>query len=330
MIEPIALADWVDFDERHPAPTFFARPAWASALAYAYPHLRPYPVTVECGGKKLLIPLMQTSGGRSGLKGLVGTPLGCYTCAMHEDGSLATALEFERALAELSRISNALTIVPWPLAPLPAMSNWRRSPRETAVIDVSQGAEHALKGLAGVSRRMAGQAARRGVACAPLDSALAVTTYYGMLREAAENWSSAGPPYPKELLEGLVAYGGKDVEIWFARCDSHAIAGGIVVYGSQELYFWSAAMRRAYAQLRPSNALNVALIEAAARRKVNWYNLGESEGLPGVERFKRGLGARSIVYDELRHEDILINAYRRLRSSLGRVPWRSAAGRVGR
>jgi hypothetical protein len=207
-------------------------------------------------------------------------------------------------------------LTPWPLGPIPDGFSTRRTTHETAVIDVSGGAEEALKGVAGVSRRMAGQAARRGVNCSPLRSALGITTYYSMLREAAERWGLVKPPFPQELLEGLVAYGGGDVEIWFAQCDNHPIAGGVIVFGAQELFFWSAAMRQAFTHLRPSNALNVALIQAAAARGVHWYNLGASEGLPGVERFKRGLGAKSIPYSQLHYQSLRFNAYTRLRSSL--------------
>jgi len=259
---------------------------------------------------------MQTSGGRLGWRELVGMPLGTYTCALRDDGTLASSREFEAAIAAISRTCDALTLIPWPLGAVPAGFSTRRTSHETAVIDVSNGAEEALRGVAGVSRRMAGQAERRGVTCAPLRSALGVTTYYSMLREAAERWGLAKPPFPQELLEGLVAYGGTDVEIWFAQCDNHPIAGGVIVFGSQELFFWSAAMRQAFSHLRPSNSLNFALIEAAAERKLHWYNLGASEGLPGVERFKRGLGAKNVPYTQLHYQSLRFNAYTRLRSSL--------------
>jgi hypothetical protein len=319
MISPMSLGEWRDFDALHPAPTFFARPAWASALAAAYPHLRPYPVWVDCASTHVLVPLMQSSGGRLGWRGFVGMPLGTYTCALREDGSLASAAEFEAAIATLVRFCDALTIMPWPLGPLPNVTAFRHKPHTTAVIDLSRGAEEALRGVTGVTRRMAGQAERHGVECAPLRSGLGVSTYYSMLREACERWGLPRPSYPKELLEALVAYGGDDVEIWFAQCDGHPIAGGIIVYGSEELYFWSAAMRRSFAHLRPSNALNFTLIAAGAERNVHWYNLGESEGLPGVERFKRGLGARNVAYTELRHESLPMRAYSRLRASLRRL-----------
>ncbi|MBV8435038.1 MAG: GNAT family N-acetyltransferase [Candidatus Eremiobacteraeota bacterium] len=313
------MSEWTQFDAIHPAPTFFARPAWASALAHAYPHLRPHPVWVRAGSQRILVPLVQSAGGRLGWRELIGMPLGTYTCAMREDGTPASSDEFETALRALARATDTISVIPWPLGPSVSTAAWRRTPHETAVIDLGSGLDAAMRGIAGVTRRMAGQAARRGVTCEPIRSALAITTYYGMLREAAERWGLSKPPFPQELLEGLVAYGASDVEIWLAQCDSHAIAGGVVVYGSAEMFFWSAAMRQTFAQLRPSNALNVSLLQAAAERGVRWYNLGASEGLPGVERFKRGLGARTVPYVALAHESIPFNAYSRLRASIGRV-----------
>lgn len=323
-VEIVSLEEWLSFDRLHPAPTFFARPAWALALAYAYPHLRPHPVRIHLGSVSLLLPLVQSSGGRLGWREFVGMPLGGYTCALRQDGSLATTAEFVRGLQELSRVCDALTVLPWPLASWKKPVAWHGPQYETAVIDLSGGAEQAIRHFDGVSRRMAGQALRRGVTCEPCVTALGSTTYYGMLREAAERWNVGKPTFPKELLDALIAYGGKDVEVWLARCDGHPIAGGVVLYGSQELFFWSAALRHAYARLRPSNALNVALIRAAAERGMRWYNLGASEGLPGVERFKRGLGATNVAYHELHRDRFAFALYSRLRQSLRRS--RASAG----
>jgi len=329
MIEPISLSDWFEFDARHPAPTFFARPAWASALSAAFPHLRPHPVWVDCCGGRVLIPLMQSLG-RLSWREFIGMPLGTYTCALREDGSLASSADFSSAIGVLERLCDALAVTPWPLGPVPVVPSWRRKPHEAAVIDLSGGIDRALRGVAGVTRRMAGQAARRGVACAPMRSGLGAAIYYGILREASERWGLMRPPFPKELLEALVSYGGDDVEIWFAQCDSHPIAGGVVLYGSEELFFWSAAMRHAFARLRPSNALNFELLHAGAERKLAWYNLGASEALPGVERFKRGLGAHAVPYDELHRESVPFNAYSQIRASVRRLRPRAHAGQQGR
>jgi CelD/BcsL family acetyltransferase involved in cellulose biosynthesis len=324
VIEPLNIPDWQAFDAEHPAPTFFARPAWALALAHAYPHLKPNPVWVTCPGKRVLIPLVRSAGGRLHWRELVGMPLGTYTCALGEDGAPVQGDEFEAAIAALTRSCDALVLVPWPFAPTLRTHALHRTSHDTAAIDLSAGIDEVMRGVAGVTRRMAGQAERRGVECRPCRSGLAVGTYYGILREAAERWGLARPTFPKELLEGLVTYGGPDVEIWLAECNGHPIAGGVVLFGSQELFFWSAAMRQEFAQLRPSNALNLSLMRMAAERGIRWYNLGASDGLPGVERFKRGLGARTVPYAALSHQSKAFGVFSRVRASMQHLSVRSA------
>jgi CelD/BcsL family acetyltransferase involved in cellulose biosynthesis len=309
---------WLAFDAKHPAPTFFARPAWTLALSAALPNLRPYPVHVTVGDRRLLIPLVRGSGGALRWREVTGFPLGTYTCALHEDGSFAEAAEISAALDQLARAYDSVRICLWPLELEAAPSGgWARVKHETSVIDLAGGVEAALDAFDGVSRRMAGQAFRRGVTCERSEGdETDVDAYYAMLRESASRWGIPTPTYPKTLLQALVERGGRDVEIWFARWRGEPIAGGVVLYGGRESFFWSAAMRAEHSRLRPSNALNVALIRAASERGVRWYNLGSSEGLPGVERFKRGLGARIVSYDELSYERAVHALYTHVRASL--------------
>jgi hypothetical protein len=114
-------------------------------------------------------------------------------------------------------------------------------------------------------------------------------------------------------------------ELWFAFHDDERVAGGLVLYGSEELFFWSASTRPEFGSLRPSNALNVALIRAASDRGLRWYNLGSSEGLPGVKRFKRSLGASTHVYRTYELESKRYAAFHRIRRTLRGV----AAPRAG-
>jgi lipid II:glycine glycyltransferase (peptidoglycan interpeptide bridge formation enzyme) len=169
---------------------------------------------------------------------------------------------------------------------------------------------------------MAGQATRRGVTCSRDSSPDAVERYYDLLERAARQRGAARPHIPKALLDALARWGGADVEIWFAKHNEELIAGGVVAYGSDELFFWSAAMRREFGTLRPSNALNMALLHAAADRGVRWYNLGASEGLTGVARFKRDLGARAITYFDFEFKARRYAFYSHLRKAL--APSRSA------
>jgi hypothetical protein len=168
---------------------------------------------------------------------------------------------------------------------------------------------------------MAGQAERRGVECAASTENDAVDAYYGLLEASAKRWGLERPSVPKRFFTALVENGGRDVEIWFARAEGKRIGGGVVFYGSSEFFFWSAAMLAEYGRLRPSNALNFALIRAACDRGMTWYNLGLSEGLPGVARFKDNLGATDVPYSEIilerAHFKLYVNVRRALSAGVG-------------
>ncbi|MBV8489141.1 MAG: GNAT family N-acetyltransferase [Candidatus Eremiobacteraeota bacterium] len=326
-IEVMTVEQWRRFDATAPAPTFFARPAWACALSRAFPRFTPHPLRVRGRDAIFIVPLVRAAGGTLRWRELIGMPMGAYTCVLREDGSAANAAQTREALEIVARACDALVVTPWPLGATADLPAWRTSAHETAVVDMRQGLDAAIGRADGRARRMAGQALRRGVRCRRIHStAAAVGAYYAMLEESAKRWGLARPPFPRTLLEAVLELGDGAAEVWLAECDGETIAGGVVLYGSQELFFWSAAMRAEYGRLRPSNALNFALLEAAAARGVAWYNLGASEGLPGVERFKLSLGASAVPYDELRHERTAFRMYDRLRTSLRHAPAAASAG----
>lgn len=310
-----AVDAWERLDARRPAPTFQARPAWAKALAASHRTYAPAPLACEFDdGTRAIVPLVRSRGPLP-WRVYAGTPLGGYTTVLDEAGDAASAGIARAALrAVLARAGDSVMLTPWPLSPdggddLGAPSKMH----ETSVIDLRGGIDAVLAGVDGKFRRMAGQAERRGVSCAPSREPAAVDRFYSMLEESAVRWGREKPTFPKALLEALVSFGGADVEIWFANYEGEAIAGGVVLYGAEELNFWSAAMRSDFGTLRPSNALNLALLRAAVDRGLRWYNLGSSEGLPGVARFKEGIGAATISYRTWRRESTPYALYRALR-----------------
>lgn len=330
-VTPFDVASWTALD-RAGTPTFQARPAWALALADSNASLTPSPLAcIFEDGSKSIVPLVRVRG-RLGWRVYSGTPLGGYTVVLNADGSAAGAARARASYAAvLASGIHSIAITPWPLceADLSGLPG-KVVKRETSVIDLSGGVEAALARMDGNTRRMAGQAQRRGVTCERARGEAAIDRYYAMLEESAIRWGRERPTFPKRLLEALVARGGDDVEIWFATFEGEPIAGGVMLYGSDEANFWSAAMRSDFGTLRPSNALNVALITAAAQRGVRWYNLGESEGLPGVARFKQGLGAQTVLYSTWRCERPSYALFSSLRAWLTPKRKRAAAARLER
>lgn len=294
MLDSLSSESWIAFDRANKAPTFFARPAWATALEQASGTLRAEPLRVRVGSANYILPTVRAARRRTPFREYLAFPLGGYTCVLDEAGAPATQDQASAVIATVAQHADRLSLIPWPLAPTATSATQARL-HETAVIDCSDGFEAVMKGMRGVTRRMAEQAVRRGVTCARAPQR-ELPRYYALLEAASTRWPSGQPSVSQELFARVLHYGGDDAQLWFARADGHTIAGAIVLFGAQELFFWSAAMDREATQYRPSNALNVALLHAACERGVRWYNLGASEGLAGVERFKADLGAETVRY----------------------------------
>jgi CelD/BcsL family acetyltransferase involved in cellulose biosynthesis len=317
MIVRLDSEEWRAFDREHPAPTFFARPAFALAFCEANAHCEPWPVRIELGDKRYLVPLVRVHS-RLAFRAACAFPLGGYGCVLDEDGETVGKDRAAEVLLEAARLVDRLTFVAWPLADQPRVAHAQQTAHRAAVIDCSAGLDGVLARMRPVTRRMAGQAARRGVLCMQArDRGSAVERYYALLEEASRGWGLASPTISRALLEAVARHGGDDAEIWFAHLDGEIIAGGVALFGRDELFFWSAAMRRAFGAYRPSNALNVRLLGRACERGVRWYNLGASEGLSGVERFKHDLGARDVEYASFTLASPGYRFYERIRTAIG-------------
>jgi CelD/BcsL family acetyltransferase involved in cellulose biosynthesis len=316
VITPLALAKWEAFDRAHPGPTFFSRPAFALAYCDVNERYEPWPLRIDYGGKQYIMPAVRT---RSvlGMRALIAFPLGGYGCILDERGETVGAHVAAELLGLVGRDVHSLTYIAWPLGSQPTLKSDRET-YHTSAIDCSAGFDNAVAGMRGVTRRMAAQALRRGVVCRrSLSSPQSVSRYYAILEEASAGWGLARPTISHALLDAVVRWGGDDVELWFAELGEETVAGGVVLFGSEELFFWSAAMRRDYAAYRPSNALNMSLIARACERGVRWYNLGASEGLAGVERFKHDLGARDVSYSVYSIQNRTYRLYEHVRNAIG-------------
>jgi hypothetical protein len=316
----LSVDEWQAFQRLHPAPTFFASPDWALAIAESDPNYRAYPLKKTLSsGEAVIVPLLRAPGGRLGWCVLSGTPRGAYTAILTESGLLAPPTAIEELIDVLARHdADDLTLTLWPLGPQPSLRTGSSTSFETSVIDLSRGAEAAIEAMEGSSRRMAGQARRKGVVCAIERGQEAVETYYDILIQAARKWGIERPTITKELLSALAGGPADDVEIWLARFDGKAVAGGVVLYGADEAFFWSAATLPDYGVLRANNALAVDIMAAAAQRAVKWLNLGASEGLPGVLKFKQSLGASTVAYATLHWQRTGYRLYNLFSSKLGR------------
>jgi hypothetical protein len=312
-------AGWDSFDGDHPAPTFFGKPAWAHSFSACHSNARAEAHLITLNGSDFVVPLVRIRSKLLPWKIYSGTPLGGYTAILSSQGPVEERDTIERCLTLLSETNvDSIELNSWPFAPICDPSDDRYAQHETSVIDLRDGSDLAISAMSGNSRRMAAQAVRRGVTCGRELGSDVVSTYFSLLTDSAARWGLPGPRVSEHFVNALVSFGSKDVEIWIARYEGDPIAGAILLYGSQEVHVWSAAMRGTMAVLRPNNLLHVEMIRAAASRGASWYNLGSSEGLSGVRKFKESLGAKSVTYRTYTHKSAAYAAYLRMRSLLGK------------
>ena len=317
VFQPLTIAEWIAFDRQHSAPTFQARPPWALALAAENPRNTPAPLRVDVSADlATIVPLVRTQSGRLKWRVFEGTPLDGHDVILSTNGTLVDGPALTRVLAALRAWnSDSLTLNFWPLLSVASIEGWSSRRFDASIVDLREGPDAALARMDGKSRRMAGQAERRGVVCVLQTDAAAIDSYYDLLVLSSKRWGKDKPIVSKTFLRSLVEHGGADVEIWLARYEGTTIAGLIGLYGTHECYVWSAVMDPDKAVLRPHNLLHLRLIQAAAARGMQWYNLGSSEGLPNVKRFKDGLGADTVPYERFTLEKGAYRVYRKLRGS---------------
>lgn len=187
-----SIDDWLAADMRAPAPTFFARPAWALALQDALPGFVAAPLRTQIDGTSYVLPLVRSTGGRVRFRSYRGFPLGTYTCVL--DGTMQPSNERATiaAVESIARSVDDVQLTLWPLGAMPHDHRFATREYETAIIDCSDGFEAVMRGIRGVTRRMAEQATRRGVICKRAGIG-ELEQYYRLLEAASRGWGLARP-----------------------------------------------------------------------------------------------------------------------------------------
>lgn len=145
----------------------------------------------------------------------------------------------------------------------------------------------------------------------------ALDAYYGLYTAAAARWGRSGPPYPRRLLEAVLA--SPAAELWLMHVRERPACAMIVLVSRRFALYWQGAshidddQKAAFPMVR----LMDTVIGSLLARGVACLNLGASDGLPNVRRFKEEFGARAAGYPTLIHESTVWRALARLRRATG-------------
>jgi hypothetical protein len=160
----------------------------------------------------------------------------------------------------------------------------------THVLDLTPGFDFLWNHrFSGKNRNTCRKAEKSGIAVRTMEAVHGADLYYDLYAPAAREWGQAEPAYPRALFQALAT--SPHVEFWLGFKDETVVSGAVLLLGSQDVFYWSGAMARAFAAASPSNLVLRDAIRSACARGFRSMDFGASEGLPGVRKFKQSFGA---------------------------------------
>ena len=239
----------------------------------------------------LLFPLVRMHRRLEAMSVALGMPLGFEGTPIPLHGT-ATAAHVEAMFKALDSCG-ALEIYGGAGGSPPELGELTRS--ETHTLDLRPGFEALWTGsFTPTNRNKCRKAQRAGVVVSCDSSANGLAAFAALHSRNAQNWESGGGTPRSALFAAVLATG--HCELWLARVDGELAAGALLLFGSDDVLYWAAAMDRDHRNAAPGNAALAAAIEAACQRGVAYLDFGASAGMPGVETFKRSFGAQTVSY----------------------------------
>lgn len=114
-------------------------------------------------------------------------------------------------------------------------------------------------------------------------------------RAGSEGWQvSSRSLLPDAFFEGLAQEG--RMEVWIARKDDAIAAVAAFLVGRHEVQYQASGTRRVQGPVSPMDVLIWFAAKHYAQRGFRSMNMGASEGLDSVRRFKQKFGAQAVSY----------------------------------
>lgn len=166
----------------------------------------------------------------------------------------------------------------------------RRGPKVASVISVAVCGVGSAKGTA------------RGAAQDAASGASLLDDYCRVYAASAQRWGRAAPPYPRALFEALLE--SPSTQLWAHHVEGRLACAMVVLVGRRDALYWQGVSHIEDDQkpAHPMARLFDAVVQGLVQQGVQRFNLGASEGLPNVQRFKEEFGAQPVPYAALLHE----------------------------
>jgi hypothetical protein len=164
----------------------------------------------------------------------------------------------------------------------------------THVLELAEGFDSIWMGYQKRNRNIIRKAVKAGTTARVISGSKPAGTLHGLYRRLAQRWRGHSP-HPYRLIEACATYSGRPfAQIWQAVIDDEVHASLLAIYDDEEVFPWLMGSTPQSKALGVNNFLVSELIRDACNRGLVCVNLGGSMGNPGIEHFKRALGAVKI------------------------------------
>jgi hypothetical protein len=183
---------------------------------------------------------------------------------------------------------------PWPDEIRSLLGQTTAIENSTHVLELADGFDSIWMGYQKRNRNIIRKAIKAGTVARVASGPKPAGTLYGLYRGLARRWRGHSA-HPYRLIEACATYSGRPfAQIWQAVIDGDVHGSLLAIYDDEEVFPWLMGSTPRSRTLGVNNFLVSELIRDACNRGLARVNLGGSMGNPGIEHFKRALGATKV------------------------------------
>jgi CelD/BcsL family acetyltransferase involved in cellulose biosynthesis len=302
LVSGIESSRWAELLSSCPYASPFQHEGWAQVLAASIQNFDCFwLIAADSSGTYLGgMPLIRER--KFFFRRYLSMPYGTYGGFVLAEEDELLAAELMRALARLLSDSKSHS---FSCALSPRSKTWSENIRSllgsttaaensTHVLELAEGFDSIWMAYQKRNRNIIRKAVKAGTTARVVSGPEPARTLYELYRGLARSWHGHYL-YPYPLIEACTTYPGRPfAQIWQAVIDDHVHGSLLAIYDDEEVFPWLMGSTPYSRTLGVNNFLLSELIRDACNRGLARVNLGGSMGNPGIEHFKRALGATKV------------------------------------
>ncbi len=288
--DSVDSAEWDELLASDDHSMLFHRPAWLTRFARHYQRKQARWLELRGPDGQLLagIPFVVTR--RLGLRAIASGVAGTYGGPVCREGALEAGRQILRHYLRVGGKRCILREMMWGLETPPLGAEDEFVPIETAILDLSEGAEGFWsKSLTHNRRNECNRSAKRGLVIRETRDIEVMRAFYPLYEQRCREWGRA--PHPLNFLTEVLEEEESSLLI-AGEYEGRVVGLHICFVLGTEFFAWLGTSER-LREVFPATMMVKAGVEAAVARGCKRVNLGSSLGLRGVSDFKKLVGAES-------------------------------------